>query len=111
MFDMGIRFFFPAMPKFYPLVVDTVIKEGLKITDMTFAKEIGPTVAQWAIAKRDNLLNNKKSPYREALKQCELPVVLFCYTTFLLTSLKMHICRVQRKVGKESQGGGEFRLQ
>lgn len=100
---MGIRFFFPAMPKFYPLVVDTVIKDGLKITDVTFAKEIGPTVAQWAIAKRDNLLNNKKSPYREALKQCELPVVLFRYTPSLLTCLKYIFAGCKAKLEKKAK--------
>lgn len=71
LFAQGVRFFFPEMNEFNSGVVDRITSEALKIKDVTFAGQIRQTIGDWAIHKRNELLNNKKSPYREELKQCE----------------------------------------
>ena len=70
-FNKGWRFFFPEMKNYNEVLVDGAIKSALNITDIPFVLQCRPIVSSWMIKKRDQMMNNKKSPFREALKKCE----------------------------------------
>ena len=71
-FNKGWRFFFPEMKHYNEVLVDGAIKSALRITDVSFVLQCRPVVSAWMIKKRDQMMNNKKSPFREALKKCEM---------------------------------------
>ena len=71
-FNKGWRFFFPEMKHYNEVLVDGAIKSALRITDVSFVLQCRPIVSGWMIKKRDQMMNNKKSPFREALKKCEM---------------------------------------
>ena len=67
--DGGIRILYDGMRGFDDLI-DMVAENALGITDKAFQAECRPLLKKWVKKKHKELINNKKSPFRNNLTTC-----------------------------------------
>ena len=58
-------------------LIDMISENALGITDKAFQAECRPLIKVWVLKKHKELINNKKSPFRNRLSVCKMTSCLF----------------------------------